>query len=90
MTISINLSIELNLNSIVDHILHFWDKLGRIWSKITQPRGQNKNLIFLGQNISLWGKHTKNLEFQRLSSKKWFLVPDSSKKLIFEFFVIGV
>ena len=55
-----------------------------------KPRGQNENLIFLGQNISLWGKHTKNLEFQCLSSKKWFLVLDSGKKLVFEFFGIGV
>ena len=53
MTIAIDWSIELNSNSIVDHIFHFWDKLGQIWSKITQPRGQNENLIFLGQNISL-------------------------------------
>ena len=52
MTIAINFSIELNSNSIVDHILHFWDKVGQIWSKITQPRSQNKNLIFLGQNVS--------------------------------------
>ena len=49
--ISVLLSIKLNSNSIVDHILHFWDKLGQIWSKITQPRGQNENLIFLSQNI---------------------------------------
>ena len=68
----------------------FYGNFGQIWSKITQPRGQNENLIFLGQNISLWGKHTKNLEFQCLSSKKWFLVLDSSKKLVVEFFVTGV
>ena len=30
-----------------------YGNFGQIWSKITQPRGQNENLIFLGQNISL-------------------------------------
>ena len=52
MTIAINASIKLDLNPIFSHILHFWDHLGQIWSKITQPRSQIENLIFLGQNIS--------------------------------------
>ena len=89
MIIAIHLSIEFDSISICKHILHFWDNLGQIWSKITQPRSQNKNLIFLSQNVSFQGKHTENLEFQHPSSKKWFLVLDSSKKLVFEFFVIG-
>ena len=53
MTIVIDWSIELNSNSIVDHILNFWDKVGQIWSKITQFRSQNKEIVFLGQKISL-------------------------------------
>ena len=89
MTMAINWSIESNLHSILDHILHFWDKLEQNRSKITQPRGQNENLTFLGQNISLQGKYTKNSEFQYPSSKKWFLVLYSNKKLVFEFFGIG-
>jgi len=88
MTIAIDSSIKLDLNLIFSHILHFWDHLGQIWSKITQRRSQIENLICLGQNISLQGKHTKNLEFHCHSSKNWFLVLDSSRKLIFEFFVI--
>ena len=63
----------------------FFCNFGQIWSKITQPRTQNENLTFLGQNISLWGKHTKNLEFQCLSSKKWFLELDSRVGLILLF-----
>ena len=43
----------------------------------------NENFIFLGQNIILQGKHTKTLEFHCPSSKKWFLVLDRSKKLVF-------
>ena len=27
--------------------------MGQIWSKITQPRRQNENLIFFGQKISI-------------------------------------
>ena len=39
----------------------------QISSKITQLRSQNENLKFLGQK--LWGKHSKNCEFQCLSGK---------------------
>ena len=63
--------------------------MGQIWSKITQPRGQNEKLTFLGQNISLKGKPTKNSEFQGPSCKKWFLVLYSNKKLVFEFLLKG-
>ena len=38
-------------------------QIGTNLVKITQPKSQNENLIFLGQNISLQGKHTKTLEF---------------------------
>ena len=87
MTIAIDSRMKFDQNSILGHIFHFWDKLGQIWSKIMQLGSQNENLIFLGQNILLRGKHTKDLEFQCLSSKKCFLVLDSSKKLVFEFFL---
>ena len=53
MTIAIETNIKFDLDPILNHILHFWDHLGQIWSKIMQPRSQNENLIFLGQNISL-------------------------------------
>ena len=55
MTIAIDSSIKLDLNPIFSHILHFWDHLGQIWSKITQPRSQNKNLISLGQKCFILG-----------------------------------
>ena len=55
ITIAIDLSIKFDQNSIQGYIYPFWDKLGQIWSKITQLRSRNENLIFLGQNISSWG-----------------------------------
>ena len=58
---------------------HFFGNFGESWSKILLPGGQIENLIFLGQNISFKGKHTKNLEFQCNSRKMWFLVLDSNK-----------
>lgn len=36
----------------LNYVLYFsfYGKFGQIWSKITQPRGWNENLMFLGQN----------------------------------------
>ena len=48
MRIANDLSIKCDSDSILGHIFHFLDKLGQIWSKITQPRRQNENLILLG------------------------------------------
>ena len=85
---SIAIVIFLNYVLYSKSIINFLGNIGQIWSKIKQPSSQIQNLTFLGWNILSYGKHDKNLEFQCSSSKKWFLVLDSRKKLVFEFFLI--